>query len=100
MSTCGRFRLSSLLIPNRRQVGSSSPPRVSVPRGGAAMKNSEKSPVEGVELPAPATFFEQLAEKLGATARAAHIFGERVEGDRVTVIPVARARWGLGGGGG
>ena len=64
------------------------------------MKNSEKSPVEGVELPAPATFFEQLAEKLGATARAAHIFGEPVEGDGVTVIPVARARWGVGGGGG
>ena len=38
--------------------------------------------------------------KLGATAQAAHIFGEPVEGDGVTVIPVARARWGLGGGGG
>ena len=65
------------------------------------MKNSERAQsVDGVDLPKPSTFFETLAEKLGATARAAHIFGEPVEGDRVTVIPVARARWGLGGGGG
>ena len=53
-----------------------------------------------MELPAPGTFFEKLAEKLGATARAAHVFGEAVERDDVTVIPVAKARWGLGGGGG
>jgi uncharacterized spore protein YtfJ len=65
------------------------------------MKHSEASdPIDGVDLPAPGAFFEKLAEKLGATARAAHIFGEAVERDDVTVIPVARARWGLGGGGG
>ena len=45
-------------------------------------------------------FFEKLAEKLGVTARASTIFGEAVERDGVTVIPVARARWGLGGGSG
>jgi hypothetical protein len=56
------------------------------------MKDSEKNqPAEGVELPTPVTFFEKLAEKLGAIARAAHIFGEPVKGDGVTVIPVARA---------
>ena len=62
------------------------------------MKQTE--PIEDVELPSPGGFFEALAEKLGAAARAAHIFGEPVERDGVTVIPVATARWGLGGGGG
>ena len=54
----------------------------------------------GSVLPPPATFFEKLAEKLGVAARAATVFGEAVERDGVTVIPVAKARWGLGGGGG
>ena len=60
----------------------------------------ETEPISGVELPSPGGFFEALAEKLGASAQAAHIFGEPVERDGVTVIPVATARWGLGGGGG
>jgi uncharacterized spore protein YtfJ len=60
----------------------------------------ETEPVEDVDLPSPEGFFEKLAEKLGAAARAAHVFGEPVERDGVTVIPVATARWGLGGGGG
>jgi uncharacterized spore protein YtfJ len=65
------------------------------------MRNPEsEETIGGVEIPAPGTFFEKLAEKLGATARAARIFGEPVERDGVTVIPVATARWGLGGGGG
>jgi uncharacterized spore protein YtfJ len=62
------------------------------------MKDTE--PVSDVELPAPGGFFEKLAERLGAAAQAAHVFGEPVERDGVTVIPVATARWGLGGGGG
>ncbi|HEX4961823.1 MAG TPA: spore germination protein GerW family protein [Thermoanaerobaculia bacterium] len=48
----------------------------------------------------PATVFERLAEKLGVTVRASTVFGEAVERDGITVIPVARARWGVGGGGG
>jgi uncharacterized spore protein YtfJ len=51
------------------------------------------------ELDSQATSFERLAEKLGVTARASTIFGEAVERDGMTVIPVAKARWGLGGGG-
>jgi uncharacterized spore protein YtfJ len=47
-----------------------------------------------------ATPFGRLAEKLGVTARAATVFGEAVERDGMTVIPVAKARWGLGGGSG
>jgi sporulation protein YtfJ len=46
----------------------------------------------------PSKFFEGLAEKLGAAARAATIFGDPVEREGVTIVPVARARWGFGGG--
>ncbi|HSU83741.1 MAG TPA: hypothetical protein VLR69_15055, partial [Thermoanaerobaculia bacterium] len=60
----------------------------------------ETEPIADAELPSPGGIFEKLAEKLGAAAQASHIFGEPVERDGVTVIPVATARWGLGGGGG
>jgi uncharacterized spore protein YtfJ len=42
----------------------------------------------------------RLAERLGAKAAASAVFGTPVERDGVTVIPVARVRWGFGGGGG
>jgi uncharacterized spore protein YtfJ len=42
----------------------------------------------------------RLAERLGATAAASAVFGEPVERDGITVIPVARVRWGVGGGSG
>jgi uncharacterized spore protein YtfJ len=45
-------------------------------------------------------FINGLADKLGATARAATIFGAPVDRDGVTVIPVGKARWGFGGGAG
>lgn len=45
-------------------------------------------------------FIGTMAEKLGAVAKAATVFGEPVERDGITVIPVAKARWGFGGGGG
>lgn len=45
-------------------------------------------------------FVGTMAEKLGAVARASTVFGEPVARDGVTVIPVARARWGFGGGAG
>lgn len=45
-------------------------------------------------------FISSMAEKLGAVARAATVFGEPVERDGITVIPVAKARWGFGGGAG
>jgi uncharacterized spore protein YtfJ len=47
-----------------------------------------------------AGFTERLAERVGATARASAVFGDAVEREGVTVIPVARARWGFGGGSG
>ena len=46
------------------------------------------------------SFIGTMAEKLGAVARAATVFGEPVKGDGITVIPVAKARWGFGGGAG
>ncbi|SRR5258708_17555250 len=45
------------------------------------------------------TFLEQLADKVGSSVRASVVFGERVERDGVTIIPVAKAWWGFGGGG-
>jgi hypothetical protein len=45
-------------------------------------------------------FTEQLAEKVGGTARASAVFGDPVEGQGVVVIPVAKAKWGFGGGSG
>ena len=46
------------------------------------------------------SFIGTMAEKLGAVARASTVFGEPVERDGITVIPVAKARWGFGGGAG
>ena len=43
---------------------------------------------------------ERIAERLGASVRAAKVFGDPIERGGVTVVPVARARWGFGGGGG
>jgi uncharacterized spore protein YtfJ len=45
-------------------------------------------------------FVQRLAERFGASARASTVFGEPVERDGVTVIPVAKAIWGFGGGSG
>jgi uncharacterized spore protein YtfJ len=45
-------------------------------------------------------FAERLAKAVGATARAETAYGDPVERDGVTVIPVARSFWGFGGGGG
>jgi uncharacterized spore protein YtfJ len=43
---------------------------------------------------------ERLAEFIGAKASVQAVFGEPVHHDGLTVIPVARVRWGFGGGGG
>ena len=45
-------------------------------------------------------FIERLAERIGARAQASAVFGEPVERGGVTVIPVAKATWGVGGGSG
>lgn len=43
---------------------------------------------------------ERLAELVGARANVELVFGEPVKQGELTVIPVARVRWGFGGGGG
>jgi uncharacterized spore protein YtfJ len=45
-------------------------------------------------------WIEGLAQRLGATATAATIFGAPIERGDVTVVPVARAAYGFGGGSG
>jgi uncharacterized spore protein YtfJ len=44
--------------------------------------------------------FSKLAEALGGAASAQTVFGAPVEKDGVTIVPVARVRYGVGGGGG
>jgi uncharacterized spore protein YtfJ len=43
---------------------------------------------------------ERLVSRVGGQARVQAVFGDAVERGGVTVIPVARVRWGVGGGGG
>ncbi|MGB4861445.1 MAG: spore germination protein GerW family protein [Tepidiformaceae bacterium] len=47
-----------------------------------------------------ANIVEMLAERVGLRAAASAVFGDPVERDGVTVIPVAKVRWGFGGGSG
>ena len=43
---------------------------------------------------------ERVGEAVGKRAQASAVFGEPVQREGLTVIPVARARFGFGGGGG
>ena len=45
-------------------------------------------------------FIVQIAERLGAKANVKAVFGEPIERDGFTIIPVAKVRWGFGGGAG
>jgi uncharacterized spore protein YtfJ len=45
------------------------------------------------------TFIERLGETVQLHASARQVYGEPVERDGTTVIPVARVQWGFGGGG-
>src|SRR5678816_1504993 len=59
--------------------------------------------VVNMDLEKPNTsgqFMTTMAEKLGAVARASTVFSEPIEREGITVIPVAKARWGFGGGAG
>ncbi len=55
---------------------------------------------EKASLKAENSFIERLANQLGITANAKYIYAEPVERDGVTVIPVAKAMYGFGGGSG
>jgi uncharacterized spore protein YtfJ len=45
-------------------------------------------------------FLERMAEKLGVQARSASVYSEPIETNGITIVPVAKVRWGFGGGGG
>ena len=45
-------------------------------------------------------FVERMAERVGGKASVRAIFGDPIERGGITVIPVARVRWGFGGGAG
>jgi uncharacterized spore protein YtfJ len=61
----------------------------------AGPEQAEDDVVSAADNPA-----HRIAEKLGASVKASKVFGEPVQRGDVTVIPVARAKWGFGGGGG
>src|SRR5258708_17385803 len=46
------------------------------------------------------SFLERLANRVGINSKVSTIFGDPVERDGITVIPVARVSWGFGGGAG
>lgn len=45
------------------------------------------------------TAMEQIVDSIGGRAGAATVFGEPITADGITIIPVARAGFGFGGGG-
>lgn len=45
------------------------------------------------------TFIERLGESIQVHANARQVYGEPIERDGTTIIPVARVQWGFGGGG-
>ncbi len=45
-------------------------------------------------------FVERIAERVGSKASVRAVFGDPIERDGLTVIPVARVRWAFGGGAG
>jgi uncharacterized spore protein YtfJ len=45
-------------------------------------------------------FVERMAERVGGKASVKAVFGDPIERDGITIVPVARVRWGFGGGAG
>ena len=57
-----------------------------------ARRAGDASPIDG--------FVERMAERVGGKASVRAVFGDPIERDGITVIPVAKVRWGFGGGAG
>lgn len=53
-----------------------------------------------VKAPAADRFLDRVVERIGGSAATNAVYGAPVERDGVTVIPVAKVRWGFGGGAG
>jgi uncharacterized spore protein YtfJ len=61
----------------------------------AAIAEAESTATRGLDR-----LLNAIGERIGGRASAKAVFGEPVERDGVTVIPVAKVRYGFGGGGG
>ena len=57
-----------------------------------ARATAEEGPVD--------RFLDNLAERIGGRASVKAVFGEPIERGDLTIVPVARVRWGFGGGSG
>jgi hypothetical protein len=57
-----------------------------------ARETAEDGPVD--------RFVDRLAERIGGRASVKAVFGEPIDRGDLTVVPVARVRWGFGGGSG
>src|SRR3989304_2693696 len=71
--------------------------------GGCPMTSELDTAFDEAESPPGGAFTPiatQLADRVGLRANARAVFGDPVERDGVTVIPVAKVRYGFGGGGG
>ena len=64
------------------------------------MTTAEEQAQRAAESDLGSRLLERLANQVGGKAGAKAVFGDAVDRDGITVIPVARVRWGVGGGGG
>jgi len=64
------------------------------------MTTAEERARQAAEGDPSSRLLERLVSQVGGHARVQAIFGDPVDRDGITVIPVARVRWGVGGGGG
>jgi hypothetical protein len=64
------------------------------------MTTPEDQAQQAAENDLGSRLLERLASQVGGEAGAKAVFGDAVERDGITVIPVARVRWGIGAGGG
>jgi uncharacterized spore protein YtfJ len=64
------------------------------------MTTAEDQAQHAAENDLGSRLLERLATQVGGKAGAKAVFGDAVERDGITVIPVARVRWGVGAGGG
>jgi hypothetical protein len=55
---------------------------------------------EAAEGGRPDRLLERLVEQIGGKASVRAVFGDPIERGELTVVPVARVRWGFGGGAG
>ena len=96
-STINGVPARELTWPMKQKHTSPGTVRELLSEGGGVVEGSAQSSAEGVKSERRG-FLERMAEHLGARAGVKSAYGEPVERDGVTVIPVAKVAWGFGGG--